>query len=80
MLVDQFIFFKNLEVPKLYKEILFGINGVIIWNKGGIYYVDFGVTGSNDGTSKDIKFQLKIFFEKHPFPVIEKLEFDSGTF
>ena len=43
-------------------------------------YVDYNVTGSNDGTSKYPKFQLKIFFEKCLFPVIEKLVCDGGIF
>ena len=38
------------------------------------------VTGSHDGTSKNPKFQLNMFFEKSPFPVIENLVYDGGTF
>ena len=43
-------------------------------------YVDYNVTGSNDGTSKYPKFQLKIFFDICLFVVIEKLVCDGGHF
>ena len=47
-------------------------------NKGDIDYVYYNVTGSNDGTSKYPKFQLKMFFEICLFVVIEKLVCDDG--
>ena len=50
-----------------------GNNGVIIKDKGDIIYADCNITISNDGTSKDPKFQLKMFFGKCLFPVIDKL-------
>ena len=38
------------------------------------------VTGSHDGTSKDPKFQLNMFFEKCLYLVTEKLVCDGGPF
>ena len=72
--------FKDLKVPKLYRESFFGKNGVITKKEGNIYYFDFNATVSNDGTSKDPKFQFKMFFEKCLFPVIEKFVCDGGPF
>ena len=44
---------------------------LLLKKKGDINYVGCTVTGSNDGTLKDPNFQLNMFFEKCPFPVIE---------
>ena len=57
-----------------------GNNGVIIKDKGDIIYADCNITISNDGTSKDPKFQLKMFFGKCLFPVIDKFVCDGGPF
>ena len=65
--------FQRYQSSKVIQRNIVGNNGVIIKNKGEINYVDCNVTGSNDGTSNNPKFQLKVFFEKYLFPVIDKL-------
>ena len=59
---------------------MFGKDGAITKKEGNIYYFDFNTTVSNDGTSKDPKFQFKMFFEKCLFPVIETFLCDGGPF
>ena len=67
-------------MPKLGRESLSVRMVLILKIKKTYNYVYFNVTGSNDGTSKDPKFQLNMFFEKCLFPVIEKLVCDGGRF
>ena len=55
-------------------------NGVIIKNKWDIHYVDCNITGSNDVTPKDTKFQLRLLCEKFLLTVIEKLVCYGGPF
>ena len=74
------IVFQRAQSAKVRQIKLVVNNGVIIENKGEVYYVAFNITGSNDGTSKDTKFQLKMFFEKCLFLVIEKLVFGGCNF
>ena len=73
MVVDQLRFFRRAQSEKDRQINIVGNNGVIIKNKGDIHYVDCNVTGSNDGTSKDPNFQLKILFDRCLFAVVEKL-------
>ena len=65
--------FKRYHSSKVRQRNIVGKNGIIIQKKGDSHYIYFNVTDSNNGTSKDPKFQLKIFFETCLFPVIEKL-------
>ena len=74
------IVFQRAQSAKVRQIKLVVNNGVIIENKGEVYYVAFNITGSNDGTSKDTKFQFKMFFEKCLFLVIEKLVFGGCNF
>ena len=64
----------------LYQEVFFAIQEGVLKKKEDVNYVDFNVTVSNDGTSKYPKFQLKTFFKKCLFPIIEKLVCDGGHF
>ena len=55
-------FFQRSQSSNNRQRNLVGKNGVIIKNTLDIHYVDYNVNGSNDGTSKNPKFQLKMFF------------------
>ena len=56
------LFFQRYKSAKRIQRKIVCNNNVIIKNDGGVHYIGCNITGSNYGTSKYQKIQLKMFF------------------